>query len=394
MPLPNRPRRAAPFLIVEVAALAVVEFGNLFSLASIPVSHRVVIAAIAVVFFALGFVRTRTPSSAWIMLTLDALVLAGFVVFSGIGGLMTGLLAIRALERRPSDRRAFVVCVAVGVCLFAVSYITGERIEHRPAQALAPIFVIPFYAVALSLSALLDDLIVSRAALDAARTEAALRGPRWETLTASTERHRMARRLQTELGGGLRALGRQLEEALRLRPSNPEVADLMTFRAQRTAMLTAAALGRIAEESSASCIGLKSALFDLCEAFAASSGLRIDPAIDDDSIDDPVAVANLTRIVREALINVARHSGATCVQLSLTRTDDRRLRLQLSDDGDGFEVCLARPGKGLAIMQDCARLLGGTCRIESARSRGTVIRVEIPSPGIPSEPGSNRPDAA
>src|SRR5579875_455298 len=86
MPLPNRPRRAAPFLIVEVAALAVVEFGNLFSLASIPVSHRVVIAAIAVVFFALGFVRTRTPSSAWIMLTLDALVLAGFVVLSGIGG--------------------------------------------------------------------------------------------------------------------------------------------------------------------------------------------------------------------------------------------------------------------------------------------------------------------
>ena len=53
------------------------------------------------------------------------------------------------------------------------------------------------------------------------------------------------------------------------------------------------------------------------------------------------------------------------------------LYLTLRDDGVGFAQS-APKGFGLTTMTERARSLGGTCVIESAPSKGTVIRVAIP----------------
>ena len=85
------------------------------------------------------------------------------------------------------------------------------------------------------------------------------------------------------------------------------------------------------------------------------------------------------RIVQEALTNVARHAGVTEVGVSLEAGADG-LELHVEDRGTGFEPSTARPGGsgGLAGMQERARLLGGSVRIESAPGRGTRLVAELP----------------
>lgn len=92
----------------------------------------------------------------------------------------------------------------------------------------------------------------------------------------------------------------------------------------------------------------------------------------------------LFRIVQEALSNVARHSQATLVQLTLNITSET-VTLSIQDNGLGFDS--AQPehrGVGLFSMQERIKPLGGETRIESTCGLGTCILVHCPrlSPGI------------
>jgi signal transduction histidine kinase len=85
------------------------------------------------------------------------------------------------------------------------------------------------------------------------------------------------------------------------------------------------------------------------------------------------------RILQETLNNVAQHSRATHVGLSLDRTD-RRISLTVEDDGLGFdpEEMIARrsPWAGLGLLSIKARteFSGGTFVVESVRGQGTRVR--------------------
>jgi PAS domain S-box-containing protein len=92
----------------------------------------------------------------------------------------------------------------------------------------------------------------------------------------------------------------------------------------------------------------------------------------------------LFRIAQEALHNVERHSGASCVQVGL-RYGQSEARLVIIDDGVGFSPpealgALANEKKlGLIGMQERARIVGGKVTIRSAPGRGTSVTVTIPS---------------
>jgi signal transduction histidine kinase len=83
----------------------------------------------------------------------------------------------------------------------------------------------------------------------------------------------------------------------------------------------------------------------------------------------------LYRISQEALNNIVKHAGASCVNLRLVCTSDTIL-LQVQDDGRGFN-----PGNvpsnhlGLGIMQERAAAIGARLEIESEVGLGTEIRV-------------------
>ena len=83
------------------------------------------------------------------------------------------------------------------------------------------------------------------------------------------------------------------------------------------------------------------------------------------------------RILREALHNTAKHSGAAHAWVSVAARRDR-LVCTVRDDGRGFAPPAARPHFGLAAMYAQARDAGGCLAVRSRRT-GTCVTLELPA---------------
>lgn len=84
------------------------------------------------------------------------------------------------------------------------------------------------------------------------------------------------------------------------------------------------------------------------------------------------------RVVREALINIRRHAGATHVQIEVERTGDT-LRLLVADDGKGFESDNPDGDRyGLLGMQERIGSVGGRLEIASSEGAGTRVHATLP----------------
>jgi len=92
------------------------------------------------------------------------------------------------------------------------------------------------------------------------------------------------------------------------------------------------------------------------------------------------------RIFQEALTNVARHAGATLVEIEF-RVDGSNGHLDIRDNGKGMSgVELATPlSLGLLGMQERARALGGCVSFAPRPGGGTVVRVHIPDIILPKD---------
>lgn len=90
----------------------------------------------------------------------------------------------------------------------------------------------------------------------------------------------------------------------------------------------------------------------------------------------------LFRVVQEALSNIARHSQATLVQITIETTDNI-VTLSVLDNGQGFDMTpQTRLGIGLFSMQERMRALGGDVRVESTRGKGTCVIAHCTCLGI------------
>lgn len=98
------------------------------------------------------------------------------------------------------------------------------------------------------------------------------------------------------------------------------------------------------------------------------------PELDASLIDD------VLQIVREALSNAFRHSGATSISVLLA-ADDRSLFLAITDNGHGFDVAGAPWGLGLTNMRTRIKRAGGDLDIDSDHGRGTSVEARIPVAG-------------
>jgi signal transduction histidine kinase len=85
----------------------------------------------------------------------------------------------------------------------------------------------------------------------------------------------------------------------------------------------------------------------------------------------------LFRIAQEALANVARHSTASLVEMSI-KFKANAVTMVIKDNGKGFDVNAPHPGLGLSSMQERVKALGGSFSINSAPSQGTQILVSLP----------------
>ncbi len=81
----------------------------------------------------------------------------------------------------------------------------------------------------------------------------------------------------------------------------------------------------------------------------------------------------------EALQNVAKHAaGATAAVIELR--DDGVLRLEVRDDGAGFDQRDVEAGSGITNMRDRLAAVGGELILRSEPGRGTIVTGTIPLP--------------
>ncbi len=84
-------------------------------------------------------------------------------------------------------------------------------------------------------------------------------------------------------------------------------------------------------------------------------------------------------VVREGLLNIARHAHASKAQI-LLKQSEREIQGTVEDDGIGFNLDRARDGDGfgLVTMEERINRLGGKLSIESSPGKGTRINFSLP----------------
>ncbi len=82
-------------------------------------------------------------------------------------------------------------------------------------------------------------------------------------------------------------------------------------------------------------------------------------------------------IFKEAVNNIARHSGCTKASIEM-RIENKWLTMKVLDNGPGFDPCRISEGQGLASMRARALSLGGALQIISNQGEGTKVLLKVP----------------
>jgi signal transduction histidine kinase len=197
---------------------------------------------------------------------------------------------------------------------------------------------------------------------------------------AEAERRRWARELHDETLQGLGGLRVILSSALR-RVEAGDVAELLregvgqiereieNLRAIITD-LRPAALDEL---------GLAPAIEALVTRVATVEGLVVDCAVQLPGGRGRLGQeleTTVYRLVQEALTNVAKHSGAEHVRVTVG-SDGGHLEVEIADDGKGFDPRVKAGGFGVAGMRERVELSGGQLTITPATD-GTTVRAVLP----------------
>lgn len=130
--------------------------------------------------------------------------------------------------------------------------------------------------------------------------------------------------------------------------------------------------------------GLSAALKWLGDQTYEKYGLSVSVETEDDLDPEAETGVILFRGVRELLLNITKHSGVKSAALRMWSEDDTRLKILVSDDGDGFdpEEVRAREGSagsfGLFSIRERLESLGGGFEIDSAPGCGSRLTMWVP----------------
>jgi signal transduction histidine kinase len=94
---------------------------------------------------------------------------------------------------------------------------------------------------------------------------------------------------------------------------------------------------------------------------------------------DAATRKNWHLIFKEALHNIYKHAQCTAVDVRITYTEDH-VHLRIRDNGKGFDTAQQQVGNGLCTMQERARLLAGTCAVQTSPDHGTDVCLIFPVP--------------
>lgn len=127
-------------------------------------------------------------------------------------------------------------------------------------------------------------------------------------------------------------------------------------------------------------LGLAAAIEWQAEDFQKRTGISCEISIKpEDIILDKERSTAVFRIFQETLTNIARHSRASMVEVSM-RMEDNMIELKVQDNGKGIseEQVNDHNSFGIIGIRERVNFLGGNVEIRGQRNKGTSITVKIP----------------
>ncbi|MGB6298585.1 MAG: sensor histidine kinase [Rivularia sp. (in: cyanobacteria)] len=198
-----------------------------------------------------------------------------------------------------------------------------------------------------------------------------------ETLAASLERGRIAREIHDSLGHSLTTLDIQLELAQRLHDKDPNKAINSLNIAKDLSSECLTKVRNSVQSIRQINFNLNQALATLVTQVVQNQSFKI--YLDSQLPQLPSQTSHqLYCIVQEAITNIQKHAFAKIVNIKGYQNTDGII-LEITDDGQGFEVSAHHTGFGLRGMQERVQILGGELQIKSTLGEGTMIRVWIPN---------------
>lgn len=128
-------------------------------------------------------------------------------------------------------------------------------------------------------------------------------------------------------------------------------------------------------------VGLYHHVRRLADMFRKNENVRVDVELAGDDKHIPYTAAlSAYRVLQEGFANIRKHARAKTCRLRIESLPGG-MRVELSDDGAGFDVEQARRKAetvGIFSMTERAKLAGGEFSIESQEGNGTKLKLSIP----------------
>ena len=364
-------------LVVRLAAIMVALLGMVGQTMTMPVLVATVVlsaTSLACLLFPANLdflVRHPLAMVADMLVTLAVVAVLGtespFVLATFPTALIVGVL----LERRTA---------VVATVVLVAGYALADRFEPGASGGFMLSFGVPALYVCL--------VAIGRAVRVAHEHQLCAAGEiaqARESAAAADERARLAREMHDSLGKTLHGIALAADALPLWVERDPAVAVVQARGLADGAKQAAADARRLLVRMRADQLDrpLAEVLADRCAQWSAEHGIRC-RFVNDGVVDlDTDARYELLAIVGEALVNVARHADASCVEVTLRGADDGAVLFSVRDDGRGF---LPRPDGlgptghyGLTGMQERAREVGASVTIRSAPGDGTRVLVHHPA---------------
>jgi signal transduction histidine kinase len=386
-----RPSVAAAVLVLAFLTLATSLVEH--ALTPMPASHLLLLPAVLALYvlvWALDLAGAHLPRVGLALLVVVPHVALSLMGHAGVHTLY--LLLVVAWVTYTGDRRASVI--TLGLALAAITIAAGIAVQQASLSLSAWISwgagLILVWLLAQALvnrQRLLVELAQAQAGLaEQLRVNAELHAQAQRAVVLD-ERQRLARELHDSATQSLYSARLYTEAALRMLSNGDSVT--ATEHLREVKQLAADALAEmrllihelrppVLEER-----GLAEALRVRLESVEERAGLAMHFQCEPEAPERlPAALEQeLYGLAQEALNNALKHAHPSRVSVALHQ-DPARVRLEISDDGVGFEMNghsgAGASGLGLRSMQERAERAGGRIEIVSRAGEGTRVRVEVP----------------
>ena len=206
-----------------------------------------------------------------------------------------------------------------------------------------------------------------------------------QQLATLEERNRLARDLHDSVKQQVFAISMQIAATRILLKRDVNAADERLTKAEMLVKQAQQELNTLIRELRPAALegkGLVEALRELLPQWSQQSEIVANLQVEGSRTLSLTVEEALFRVAQEALSNIARHSQATLVQLTLNMTG-ATVALTVQDNGQGFDPTrLEQRGIGLLSMQERMKALGGEISIESTPGLGTRMVACCTRPGV------------